>query len=157
LHVPFGVEKCSRQMSVRSAIEWLQRSLTGAGLWWGVAVSAVLFFASLALAVTIVISWPPDHFKLVDPPPFWAHRHPVVRAVGYVAKNLAGVLLILLGIVMAVPGVPGQGFLTIIIGITLLNFPRKRRLERRLIGRPSILRNINRLRARFHHPPLELD
>jgi hypothetical protein len=144
-------------MQVRSAIEWVQRVLKGGGIWWGVGVSAVLFVASLALAIGIVVSWSPDHFKLSGAPPFWAHRHPVVRGIGYVAKNLAGVLLILLGIVMAVPGVPGQGFLTIIIGITLLNFPRKRRLERRLIGRPAILRAINRLRARFGHRPLELD
>jgi hypothetical protein len=144
-------------MEVRGAIEWVQRSLKGGGLWWGVAISAVLFVVSLALAIAIVVSWSPDHFKLSGAPPFWAHRHPVVRGFGYVAKNLAGLVLVLLGIVMALPGIPGQGFLTIIIGITLLNFPRKRRLERRLIGRPAILRNINRLRARFHHPPLELD
>jgi hypothetical protein len=38
-----------------------------------------------------------------------------------------------------------------------LNFPGKRRLERRLIRRPAISRGINRLRTHFHRPPLELD
>ena len=58
---------------------------------------------------------------------------------------------------MALPGVPGQGLLTALIGLTLINFPGKTELERRLIGRPAVLRTVNRLRARFHRPPLELD
>ena len=74
-----------------------------------------------------------------------------------VGKNLAGAVLVLLGLVMALPGIPGQGILTMIIGFTLLDFPGKRRLERRLIGRPSMLRRINQLRARFQRAPLEMD
>jgi len=76
--------------------------------------------------------------------------------LGILAKNVAGLVLVMIGLVMALPGVPGQGVLTMIIGVTLLDFPGKRRLERRLMGRPWVLRNINRLRARFKHPPLEL-
>jgi hypothetical protein len=37
-----------------------------------------------------------------------------------------------------------------------LPFPGKRGLERRMIGRPRILRSINKLRARFHREPLDL-
>jgi hypothetical protein len=66
------------------------------------------------------------------------------------------VVLILLGLVMALPGIPGQGFLTMIVGLTMLDFPGKRGLERRLIARPRILRTINRLRARFNRAPLEM-
>ena len=78
----------------------------------------------------------------------------VLHAIG---RNVGGAILILLGVAMSLPGVPGQGVLTIIIGITLLDIPGKRRIERRLIGRPRILRLLNRMRARFHRPPLELD
>ena len=67
------------------------------------------------------------------------------------------IFLILLGIAMSLPGIPGQGFLTIIIGITLLDIPGKKRLERRLIARPRMLRLINGMRARFKRPPMELD
>jgi hypothetical protein len=80
-----------------------------------------------------------------------------MRAVGIVGKNLAGAVLLVLGLVMALPGIPGQGILTMIIGITLVDFPGKQRLERRLIGRPAVLRRLNRLRARFRRPPLEVD
>jgi hypothetical protein len=131
--------------------------LKGGGLWWGLALSLVLAAASLGVAIVIVIGWSVDHFKRAGATPFWGHRHPVVRALGLFAKNLAGAVLVLLGLVMALPGIPGQGILTIVIGVTLLDFPGKRRIERRLIGRPRVLRALNRLRARFHRPALELD
>ena len=63
----------------------------------------------------------------------------------------------LLGIVLSIPGVPGQGLLTILLGIMLLDFPGKSTLERKLLGRPEIVKAINRLRARFDKPSLELD
>ena len=97
---------------------------------------------------------PMDHgpdLTLVGPPPALP-EHPLAT----VAKNVAGVVLVLLGLVMALPGIPGQGILTMIVGITLIDFPGKRGLERRMIGRPRILRSINRLRARFHRAPLDL-
>jgi hypothetical protein len=81
----------------------------------------------------------------------------VIRALALVGKNLAGVVLVLLGLIMALPGVPGQGLLTALIGLTLLSFPGKRRVERRFVRIPALLRAINRLRARFARPPLELD
>ncbi len=53
--------------------------------------------------------------------------------------------------------VPGQGILTILIGIMLLDLPGTRNLELKLVRRPHVLGAINRIRARFHKPPLELD
>ncbi len=41
------------------------------------------------------------------------------------------------------------------IGLGLMNFPGKRSLIRRLIGRHRVLGAINRLRARAHKEPLE--
>jgi hypothetical protein len=130
--------------------------LKAAGLWWGLAISAVLFVGSLVLVTVVVVSWSTDHFKR-DGRPFWEDRHPLVRASGYFLKNLAGLVLVALGIIMALPGVPGQGLLTALIGLTLINFPGKRDVERRLIARPAILKAVNRLRARFHKPALNLD
>ena len=90
-------------------------------------------------------------FHVASAPPV-VPEHPLAT----VAKNVAGVVLVLLGLLMALPGIPGQGILTMIVGITLIDFPGKRGLERRMIGRPRILRSINRLRARFHRAPLDL-
>jgi len=43
-------------------------------------------------------------------------------------KNLLGVLLFMLGLIMLVT--PGQGILTLLFGLMLMNFPGKYRVER---------------------------
>jgi hypothetical protein len=129
------------------------RFLAKGGLWLGVGISVVLAIGSIALVVAVVIQWAPDHFQPhVHHGPGAVQRHWLAS----IGKNVAGVVLILLGLIMALPGIPGQGFLTMIVGLTMLDFPGKRNLERRLIGRPRILRTINKLRARFHRAPLEM-
>jgi hypothetical protein len=134
----------------------LGHAAEAAGVWWGIAISIVLAVVSLAVAAAVVVSWPPDHFAATGRTRLWDKRSAPVRALGVVAKNLAGLVMILVGLVMALPGVPGQGVLTMIIGLTLVDFPGKVGLERRLIGRPFVLGRLNRLRARFKRPPLEL-
>ena len=130
------------------------RLLAKGGLLLGIAVSAVLAVGSIVLVVIVVIHWPADHFRL---PAAGAEVQPIKRhLLASIGRNVGGGLLVLLGLVMALPGIPGQGVLTMIVGLTLIDFPGKRGLERRLIGRPHILRAINRLRARFGRPPLEM-
>jgi hypothetical protein len=139
------------------ALEQVAAFLRSAGVWWGLAISVVLAVGSLLGGVAVVVSWHPDHFKDSHLRRLLPGEHPVVRGAAIGAKNVAGVVLLLLGMVMALPGIPGQGILTMIIGLTLIDFPGKRRLERRLIGRPAVLRRLNNLRARFHRARLELD
>lgn len=127
------------------------------GLWWGLAISLGAAVLSFVAVVAIVISWAPDRFKGEHDTQVGARRPLVLHVLGVFAKNLGGVVLVALGLIMAVPGVPGQGLLTALIGLSLLSFPGKRRLERRLIRRPVVLRAINRLRDRFDRPPLDCD
>ncbi|HEY6478335.1 MAG TPA: hypothetical protein VI456_17280 [Polyangia bacterium] len=136
---------------------WVERFLKRGGLWWSIGISVGLAVLSLALATAVVVGWPADRFQGEGPTLVGQNQHLVVRALGLVGRNLGGAVLVVLGAIMAVPGVPGQGLLTMLIGLTLLSFPGKRRLERRLVRMPPVLRGINRLRARFARPPLELD
>jgi hypothetical protein len=53
--------------------------------------------------------------------------------------------------------VPGPGLVFILIGISLLDFPGKRSLERRLLAVPVVLRFLNEVRQRFRRPPLIID
>jgi hypothetical protein len=138
-------------------LAWLERFLKSGGLWWSVGISVGLAVLSLALAIVVVIGWPADRFSGEGPTHHGKDAHVVVRVLGAVARNLAGALLVIVGAIMALPGVPGQGLLTMLIGLTLLSFPGKRKLERRILRVPAVLRGINRLRARFARPPLELD
>lgn len=132
-------------------------SITWQSALLGVLIFLVTFSISLAVVSLIMVKIPADYFKEDHPRDLWANQHPAVRVLGIMAKNILGVLLVALGIIMSVPGVPGQGILTILLGIMLLDFPGKRRLEHKLVSRPHVLKAINKLRHRFGKPSLELD
>jgi hypothetical protein len=143
-------------------IEWFSQILHRWGLtWWqvlfGVLFSVVTFVGSIAVVTLVLVKLPANYFHSSHEREFLVERHPVLRAVGIFGKNLLGLLLVFFGVIMSLPGVPGQGVLTILLGIMLLDFPGKRGLETRLVGRPRVFRAINGLRARFHKPPLILD
>jgi hypothetical protein len=121
---------------------------------WSLLVGMILFVIGNAAAIFIVLRLPTTY--LLDRPRrrLRANRHPALRCAIVFLKNLAGALLIAAGIVLVMPGVPGPGLVALAIGITLLDFPGKHRLERWFIGLPSVLRAINGLRKRFGRPPM---
>lgn len=124
--------------------------VTWTSLAWGVLVFVLSAGASLALVTAIVVRLPADYF---------AAGAPVVASRGLparIGKNLLGAVLVVIGALLAIPGVPGQGVLTVFIGVMLLDFPGKRRLELRFVSRPKVRRSIDDLRARFGRPPLVL-
>jgi hypothetical protein len=71
-----------------------------------------------------------------------------------IVRNVAGYLLIVLGAIMSLPGVPGQGILTILMGVMLVDLPGKHRAERWLLTRRGVLSGVNKLRAKLGKPPL---
>ncbi|NLF68765.1 MAG: hypothetical protein GX575_06875 [Candidatus Anammoximicrobium sp.] len=117
---------------------------------------AVTFAASLAIVGALLVRLPATYFLDRHERALWIDRHPLVRWSGIIVKNGLGVALIMVGGLLSLPGIPGQGLLTILLGVMLLDYPGKRRLERRLIGMPRVLERVNRLRARFGKPPLIL-
>jgi hypothetical protein len=142
--------------------EWLSRHLPdgwgGRDFWIGaIAITLITFVLSIVVCVIVVIRIPQDYFLGDHAPDAWRHRHPMVRWPLVIGKNVLGVLLVLLGVVMSLPGVPGQGILTILLGAMLVDFPGKRRAEKWLLRRRGVLNTINRMRARYGRPPLLLD
>jgi hypothetical protein len=131
-------------------LPWSAKALLALG------VFALTFIISLGAVAAVIVRLPADYFREGYASPL-AERHPVVRWIGVVIKNTLGVFVILLGLLLSLPGIPGQGLLTILIGVMLLDFPGKRRIERRLVSRPRVLAGINALRARFGKAPLRLD
>ncbi len=132
-------------------------SITARGVVLGVILFVVTFALSLAVISFILVKVPPTYFQQSHPRDFWVERHPAIRWAGVIAKNLLGMVLVFLGILMSIPGVPGQGILTILLGIMLLDSPGKRTLEYKIVSRPVVLERINRLRHRFSKAPLVLD
>ena len=141
--------------------DWLYENVIaramGLGLVWGLVIFLVTFTFSLAVTALVLVKLPATYFHHDHDRDFWAERHRALRWAGVVAKNIFGLFLVLLGAIMSLPGVPGQGVLTILLGVMLLDFPGKRRLERKLVCRPKVRRAIDRIRARFGKPPLVLD
>lgn len=121
---------------------------------WFAVVSVVGFVGSLIAIPWILVRLPADYFDTRVPRHWMKGRHPVLRTIGLVLKNLAGLVFLLAGIAMLV--LPGQGILTILIGVSLLDFPGKRRLEASLVSQRLVLQGINAIRHRFGKPPLVL-
>lgn len=123
---------------------------------FAVALGVTSFVGSLVVAAVVVVRLPPDYFTTGPRPLPLPHAALWVRVGVRVAQNLLGVVLVLLGVLLSLPGVPGQGFLTILLGLMLVDLPGKRRLELALVRRPSVHGAMNKLRARRGKPPLEL-
>jgi hypothetical protein len=122
---------------------------------------AVWFLASLAFTLIvgalIVVNLPQNYFSSRFDGQLFSDSSPLLRVILIPLKNLVGLAMLILGIVLSLPGVPGQGLLTILLGLILVDIPGKRALEARIVGRPAILSILNKLRARFGKPPLEVD
>ncbi|MBX3411502.1 MAG: hypothetical protein KF708_02200 [Pirellulales bacterium] len=119
---------------------------------WLVFGSVLMFVGSLALLPVIIVRMPHDYFTRKRPPE--DGRRSAVRLLLRVLKNVLGALIALLGVLLIFT--PGQGLMTIFVGVTLLDFPGKRRAEIAILGRPGVLGPINRLRTKLGHRPLEM-
>ena len=105
-------------------------------------VSAITFLLSLAVVPAMLARIPANYFQQT------ANLGPKTSGLHYpllwVLRNLAGLLLILAGIAMLI--LPGQGVLTIVLGIFVADFPGKYALERRLVTNQKVFNAINWIR-----------
>jgi len=116
-------------------------------------VTSVGFFVGTLIVIPfILVRLPPDYFDERHPRQWMANYHPVLRLAGRIAKNAAGAVFLAIGIVLLF--LPGQGILTILIGVSLLDFPGKRYIERRIVGHATVLKAVNSLREKYGKPPL---
>jgi len=121
---------------------------------WTIAIAAVIFFVvGLIGAVATVVLLPADYFVNGSRKYFWDH-HLALRLIVLVVRNVLGAAVIVAGVVMLFT--PGQGLLTILIGLMLITFPGKDRLIHSIVSRPAMLQAMNALRARFGSPPLQV-
>jgi hypothetical protein len=118
-------------------------------------LSIVCFVISLIAIPILLVRLPPHYFDERHPRTWMAAHHPVLRIIGLVLKNVAGMAFLFAGFLMLF--LPGQGLLTMLIGVSLMDFPGKRTLERKIVGQPAVLRTINLLREKFNRPPLTVE
>lgn len=133
-------------------VSWAREHLGGEAL-AGIAIfSVVAFLLGVIVTPLVLVRLPRDYFvrRESTPPP----KPSVRRVVTLVLRNLLGSVLILLGVALLV--LPGQGLITLLVGLLVLDFRGKRKWERKLVAWPGVLRVINGLRSRAGRAPLEI-
>ena len=113
----------------------------------------VMTLATVASILMLLISLPSDYFtrkKQVS-----RIKNPVLRLFLRFLRNVCGIVFLIAGFIMLFT--PGQGILSLLVGIILCDFPGKRRVERKIVARPRVLSVINRIRARYKRPLIVLD
>lgn len=134
-------------------LEWLRAHESAL---WGIGtLSIVALVTTLTVIPILAIHIPADYFmrrkrKRARSP----GQYSVIHLLGLALKNLLGIIFVLAGFAMLL--LPGQGFITILIGIMLLNFPGKFALERRIVQQPTVLRAINWIRAKANKSALQI-
>ena len=118
-----------------------------------ISVSVMSFIVSILFCTLVIAYLPSDYFL----PTGQSSRikHPVLRIGLKCLKNLFAIVLVVVGIIQLL--LPGQGVLTMLIGIIISDLPGKRRVERRIIRLPAILATANSIRSRFKRPSFVLD
>jgi hypothetical protein len=114
--------------------------------WMG--VLSVLTFAGSLLAVPWLILQLPENY-------FIRHRletgqkrkrHPMLSVLLFCFRNSLGTVLFVCGIAMLV--LPGQGLLTMVIGLALMDFPGKHQLLELLVSNRGVQRSLNWIRRK---------
>jgi hypothetical protein len=122
----------------------------------GLLGAVACFVVSTGVVMLLIVKLPADHFCRRRRRP-GARSHPVWVWAAWIAKNLAGSLIVLVGIMLSLPGIPGPGLVLILLGTALVDFPGKHRLEMTILRRPGVARALNSFRAQYGKPPLVFD
>ena len=129
---------------------WLSNEM----LMW-ISIGSGIMLVLTAIGIPFAIVRLPEDYLVNDGQAGWLDKQPTVVRWGLrIFKNLLGVVLVILGIVMLV--LPGQGILSIVLGLSLVDFPGRHALQCKLIRRPKVIDSINWIRRKFHRPPLIL-
>jgi amino acid transporter len=123
---------------------------------WLAVISLLTFLVTL-FALPILIIHIPENYFLHKKRRYPNNPRPAIgfRLVCRILKNILGVFFVLIGLIMLF--LPGQGLLSILIGVMLMNFPGKYKVERAIIRNKKALSTINWVRSKAHRPPLQVE
>jgi len=114
-------------------------------------LSVVVFLLSLLSVPWMICRIPEDYFLASRP----YRKRPgsrFSRGVTAFVKNLLGIGFFLLGVVLLF--IPGQGLLTIFLGLMLMDFPGKKKVLERLVGMEKVRASLNWIRQKRQVKPL---
>ena len=138
--------------SINALILWFTNH---PGVLIGLGASSILIFIISILGISWFVAQIPEDYFLSSKrkPSKWQERKPALRLIVLFGKNIIGFSLIIGGLLMLV--LPGQGLLTIVTGLLLINYPGKYKLEQKLVTIPSVFRALNWIRVKANKPPLK--
>ena len=121
----------------------------------GLGISSIFVFILSLLGVSWFVAQISDDYFLTTKrmPDGLKARAPFLRLILLIGKNLLGVCLIAGGLLMIV--LPGQGLITIITGLLLIDYPGKFQLEQKIVSMPSVLKALNWIRIKAKKPLLK--
>ena len=140
-------------------LDWCRsflEGLTWEGVLLGVGAFVGMFLLSLVEVTVILVKLPANYFTS-EYHDYYEDRILWRRVFWAVVKNLVGLLHVVAGVLLSLPGIPGQGVLTILLGVMMMDLPGVRRMERWLVSRRKVRASIDKIRAKFKKPPLVLD
>ena len=115
-------------------------------------LSLMTFIGSLIAIPWIIGRLPVDYFILHRKQVEERHRmHPLAAKFVFAARNVIGILFLFAGVAMLI--LPGQGIITILIGISFMDFPKKNMMVDYLVKRPEVVRVLNWIRRKEKKPP----
>ena len=106
-----------------------------------------MFIGSLLAVPWLILRMAPDYFIRHRLKVIRRHcRHPALTVVLFSLRNVLGLSLLTAGITMLL--LPGQGILTMLIGLSLLDFPGKYRLFDKVVRIKKVQRSLNWIRKK---------
>ena len=117
-------------------------------------ISSLVILVISAISIGFIIRKIPHDYFLNEKRGMsqYKNKNPFFWLIVLTLKNIIGYCLILGGILMLV--LPGQGLLTILVGLILSDYPGKFKLEKRIIKTNLILKTINWYRNKSNIPPI---
>lgn len=111
---------------------------------WIAAVSGMMFLVSLWLVTWFIIRVPEGYF--ITEGPAVHHSNRVLHYFILLLRNGIGFFLLAAGMAMLV--LPGQGVITMIMGVSLISLPGKHRLLNWILQRQRVRQTLNWIRQK---------
>ena len=108
--------------------------------WVGI-VSIFLFFLSLFLLRYVILRLPEDYFIKVS-----SNSKSLKKIIVRIAKNALGFLLTICGIILLFT--PGQGMITILIGLCLIDLAFVNQWKKKMIYNSKVQKALNWIRSK---------
>ena len=119
---------------------------------WILGFSVITFVGSVIAGWLVLVHLPENYLTRSEPTSLYRSKSKLVNLFVEIVRNLLGLGFLLVGMVMLVT--PGQGILSIVVGIILIEFPGKQKLIRKIVASPNIFKAINKIRKQANKPPL---